>query len=118
MVNRAELIKSIAALAEEKRIEGISNINDESDRQGMRIVIDIKRDANSNVILNKLYKYSQLQSSFSVNNVALVKGRPQLLNIIDLIRNFVEHRHEVIVRRTEYDLEKALERAELLEGPH
>ena len=116
MVNRAELIKSIAALAEEKRIEGISNINDESDRQGMRIVIDIKRDANSNVILNKLYKYSQLQSSFSVNNVALVKGRPQLLNIIDLIRNFVEHRHEVIVRRTEYDLEKALERAELLEG--
>ncbi|MFC2604502.1 MAG: DNA gyrase subunit A, partial [Bacteroidota bacterium] len=116
MVNRAELIKSIAALAEEKRIEGISNINDESDRQGMRIVIDVKRDANSNVILNKLYKYSQLQSSFSVNNVALVKGRPQLLNIIDLIRNFVEHRHEVIVRRTEYDLEKALERAELLEG--
>lgn len=116
MVNRAELIKSIAALAEEKKVEGISNINDESDRQGMRIVIDVKRDANSNVILNKLYKYSQLQSSFSVNNVALVKGRPRLLNIIDLIRYFVEHRHEVVVRRTQFELEKALERAELLEG--
>lgn len=116
MVNRAELIKAIASLAEEKKVEGISNINDESDRSGLRIVIDIKRDANANVILNKLYKYSQLQSSFSVNNVALVKGRPKTLNIIDLISNFVEHRHEVVTRRTQFELDKALERAELLEG--
>ncbi|KGN76885.1 DNA gyrase subunit A [Porphyromonadaceae bacterium COT-184 OH4590] len=116
MVNRAELIKAIASLAEEKKVEGISNINDESDRSGLRIVIDIKRDANANVILNKLYKYSQLQSSFSVNNVALVKGRPKILNILDLISNFVEHRHEVVTRRTQFELDKALERAELLEG--
>lgn len=116
MVNRAELIKAIASLAEEKKVEGISNINDESDRSGLRIVIDIKRDANANVILNKLYKYSQLQSSFSVNNVALVKGRPKMLNILDLISNFVEHRHEVVTRRTQFELDKALERAELLEG--
>ena len=116
MVNRAELIKAIAALAEEKKVEGIANINDESDRQGLRIVIDIKRDGNANVILNKLYKYSQLQSSFSVNNVAWVKGRPRTLNLIDLISNFVEHRHEVVTRRTQFELDKALERAELLEG--
>lgn len=116
MVNRAELIKSIAAMVEDKRIEGISNINDESDRNGLRIVIDLKRDANANVVLNKLYKLSQLESSFSVNNVALVNGRPQTLNVLELIKYFVEHRHEVITCRTEFELEKALERAELLEG--
>ncbi len=116
MVNRAELIKAIASLAEEKKVEGISNINDESDRNGLRIVIDLKRDANANVVLNKLYKFSQLESSFSVNNVALVNGRPQTLNVLELIKYFVEHRHEVITRRTEFELEKALERAELLEG--
>ena len=116
MVNRAELIKAIAGLVEDKKVEGISNINDESDRKGLRIVIDLKRDANANVVLNKLYKYSQLQSSFSVNNVALVKGRPQTLNILKLIKYFVEHRHEVITRRTQFELDKATERAELLEG--
>ena len=116
MVNRAELIKAIAGLVEDKKVEGISNINDESDRKGLRIVIDLKRDANANVVLNKLYKYSQLQSSFSVNNVALVKGRPQTLNILELIKYFVEHRHEVITRRTQFELDKATERAELLEG--
>lgn len=115
-VNKAELIKSIAALANEKKIEGISNANDESDREGMRIVIDVKRDANANVILNKLYKMTQLQTSFSVNNVALVHGRPRLLNLKDLIQNFIEHRHEVVIRRTQYDLKKAKERAHILEG--
>ncbi len=116
MVNKAELIIKIADLIHEKRIDGISNINDESDRNGMRIVIDIKRDAVANVVLNKLYKYTALQSSFSINNIALVKGRPQLLNIKGLVSNFVEHRHDVIVRRTQYDLRKAQERAHILEG--
>lgn len=115
-VNKAELIKSIAALANEKKIDGISNANDESDREGMRIVIDVKRDANANIVLNKLYKMTQLQTSFSVNNVALVHGRPRLLNLKDLIKYFVEHRHEVVIRRTKYDLQKAKERAHILEG--
>ena len=115
-VNKAELIKSIATLANEKKIEGISNANDESDREGMRIVIDVKRDANANIVLNKLFKMTHLQTSFSVNNVALVHGRPRLLNLKDLIKNFVEHRHEVVIRRTKYDLQKAKERAHILEG--
>ncbi len=115
-INKAELIKAIADMVEEKKIEGISNINDESDRDGMRIVIDVKRDANSNVVLNKLYKYSSLQSSFSVNNIALVKGRPKLLNLKELIRYFVEHRHEVVVRRTQFELKEAEKKAHLLEG--
>lgn len=116
LVNKAELIKAIADMVEDKKIEGISNINDESDREGMRIVIDIKRDANSNVVLNKLFKYSALQSSFSVNNIALVKGRPRTLNLKDLIHYFVEHRHEVVVRRTKFELAEAEKRAHLLEG--
>ena len=116
MVNKAELIKSIAELAIEKKVEGISNVNDESDRTGMRIVIDIKRDANANVVLNKLYKYTSLQSSFSVNNIALVHGRPRLLNLKDMIHYFVEHRHEVVTRRTEFELREAEKRAHLLEG--
>ncbi|MDR0962614.1 MAG: DNA gyrase subunit A [Mediterranea sp.] len=115
-VNKAELIKYIADLSNEKKIEGISNANDESDREGMRIVIDIKRDANAGVVLNKLYKLTQLQTSFSVNNVALVHGRPRLLNLKDMIKYFVEHRHEVVIRRTQYDLRKAKERAHILEG--
>ena len=115
-VNKAELIKNIADLVEEKRIDGISNINDESDRSGMRIVIDIKRDANASVVLNKLYKMTALQSSFSVNNIALVNGRPQLLNLKQLLQAFIDHRHEVVIRRTQYDLEKAEERAHILEG--
>jgi DNA gyrase subunit A len=115
-VNKAELIKSVVALVEEKKIEGISHINDESDREGMRIVIDIKRDANSSVVLNKLFKFTALQSSFSVNNIALVHGRPRLLNLKELIRYFVEHRHEVVTRRTEFELAKAEEKAHLLEG--
>lgn len=115
-VNKAELIKNIADLVNEKRIEGISNANDESDREGMRIVIDIKRDANASVVLNKLYKMTALQTSFGVNNVALVNGRPKTLNLRDLIMYFVEHRHEVVVRRTQYDLRKAKERAHILEG--
>ncbi|WP_423127643.1 DNA gyrase subunit A [Gaoshiqia sp. Z1-71] len=116
MVNKAELIMRIAELVNEKKIEGISNINDESDREGMRIVVDIKKDEISNVVLNKLYKYTQLQTSFSVNNIALVKGRPRLLNLKDLIRYFVDHRHEVVVRRTQYELEQAEKRAHILEG--
>ncbi len=116
MVNKAELIKNIADLVTEKKIEGISNVNDESDRQGMRIVIDIKRDANANVVLNKLYKLTALQSSFNVNNIALVKGRPQMLNLKQLIEQFVEHRHDVVIRRTKFDLRKAQERAHILEG--
>ena len=116
MVNKAELIKSIADLAIDKKIEGIANVNDESDRDGMRIVIDVKRDGNANVILNKLFKLTALQSSFSINNIALVKGRPQLLNLKDLISCFVEHRHEVVTRRTQFELNKAEERAELLRG--
>ena len=115
-VNKAELIKSIANLAIEKKVEGIANANDESDREGMRIVIDVKRDANANVLLNKLYKLTQLQTSFSVNNVALVHGRPRLLTLKDMIRHFVEHRHDVVIRRTKYDLQKALDRAHILEG--
>ncbi len=115
-VNKAELIKDIATLANEKKIEGITNANDESDREGMRIVIDVKRDANASVVLNKLYKMTQLQTSFSVNNVALVHGRPRLLNLKDLIRYFVEHRHDVVIRRTNFDLRKAKERAHILEG--
>ena len=115
-VNKAELIKNIADLVEEKRLDGISNINDESDRSGMRIVIDIKRDSNASVVLNKLYKMTALQSSFSVNNIALVNGRPQLLNLKQLLQAFIDHRHEVVIRRTQYDLEKAEERAHILEG--
>ncbi len=115
-VNKAELIKTIADLVNDKKIEGISNVNDESDRDGMRIVIDIKRDANGNVVLNKLYKMTSLQTSFGVNNIALVQGRPKMLNLKDLISNFVEHRHEVVIRRTRYDLRKARERAHILEG--
>ncbi len=115
-VNKAELIKYIADLVNDKRIEGISNANDESDRDGMRIVIDVKRDANANVVLNKLYKMTSLQTSFGVNNVALVHGRPKTLNLLDLIKYFVEHRHEVVIRRTQYDLRKAKERAHILEG--
>ncbi len=116
LVNKAELIIKIAELVNEKRIEGISNINDESDRDGMRIVVDIKKDEISNVVLNKLYKFTQLQTSFSVNNIALVKGRPKLLNLKDLIRYFVEHRHDVVVRRTQYELDQAEKRAHILEG--
>ncbi|MDP4203228.1 MAG: DNA gyrase subunit A [Bacteroidota bacterium] len=116
MVNKAELIKAIADMVEDKKIEGISNINDESDREGMRIVIDIKRDANSNVVLNKLFKYSALQSSFSVNNIALVHGRPRTLSLKQLITYFVEHRHEVVVRRTQFELAEAEKRAHILEG--
>jgi DNA gyrase subunit A len=116
LVNKAELIIKIADLVNEKRIDGISNVNDESDRNGMRIVVDIKRDGMASVVLNKLYKYTQLQTSFSVNNIALVKGRPKLLNIRDLIHYFVEHRHEVVVRRTQYDLEQAEKKAHILRG--
>lgn len=115
-VNKAELVRGIADLIGEKRIEGISNISDESNRKGMRIVIDIKRDANASVVLNKLYKMTALQSSFSVNNIALVKGRPQLLNLRDLIAHFVDHRLDVVTRRSVYELRKARERAHLLEG--
>ena len=115
-VNKAELIKSIADLSNDKKIEGISNVNDETDREGMRIVIDIKRAANASVVLNKLYKMTMLQTSFGVNNVALVHGRPRLLNLKELIKYFVEHRHEVVIRRTRYDLRKAKERAHILEG--
>jgi len=115
-VNKVELIKAVVALVEDKRIEGISHINDESDRDGMRIVIDVKRDANSNVLLNKLYKMTALQTSFSVNNIALVNGRPRMLNLKDLIHYFVEHRHEVVIRRTKFELNEAEKRAHLLEG--
>ena len=115
-VNKAEMIKKTADLINDKKIEGISNIRDESDRTGMRIVYELKRDAVPNVVLNTLYKYTQLQSSFSVNNIALVKGRPQMLNVKDLIHYFVEHRHDVVVRRTQFELRKAEERAHILEG--
>ena len=115
-VNKKELIENIAALVNEKKIEGISYVNDESDRDGMRIVIDVKRDANASVVLNKLFKMTALQTSFGVNNIALVHGRPKLLNLKDLIRHFVEHRHEVVIRRTRFDLRKAKERAHILEG--
>ncbi len=116
MINKAELISRIADLINEKKIDGISNINDESDREGMRIVIDVKKDAISNVVLNTLLKHTALQSSFGVNNVALVHGRPKLLNLKDMIHHFVEHRHEVVVRRTQFELRKAEERAHILEG--
>src|SRR5690554_895014 len=115
-VNKAEMIKRTADLVNEKKIDGISNIRDESDRNGMRIVYELKRDAVPNVVLNTLYKFTQLQSSFSINNIALVKGRPELLNLKDLIYHFVEHRHDVVVRRTQYELRKAEERAHILEG--
>ena len=115
-VNKKELIENIAALVNDKKIEGISYVNDESDREGMRIVIDVKRDANASVVLNKLFKMTALQTSFGVNNIALVHGRPKLLNLKDLIRLFVEHRHEVVIRRTQFDLRKAKERAHILEG--
>jgi len=115
-VNKADMIKRTADLVNDKKIEGISNIRDESDRNGMRIVYELKRDAVPNVVLNTLYKFTQLQSSFSVNNIALVNGRPELLNLKDLIHHFVEHRHEVVVRRTQYQLRKAEERAHILEG--
>lgn len=116
LVNKAELIKSIADLVEDKKIEGIANINDESDRAGMRIVIDVKRDANAGVVLNKLYKQTAMQSSFSVNNIALVNGRPQTLNLKQLIAAFVDHRHEVVIRRTRFELAEAEKRAHILEG--
>ncbi len=116
LVNKADMIKKAADLVNEKKIDGISNIKDESDRKGMRIVFYLKKDAIPNVVLNQLYKYTQLQSSFNVNNIALVKGRPKLLNLKDLIHYFVEHRHEVVVRRTKYLLRKAEERAHILEG--
>jgi DNA gyrase subunit A len=115
-VNKANMIKHTADLVNDKKIEGISNIRDESDRNGMRVVYELKRDAVPNVVLNTLYKYTQLQSSFSVNNIALVKGRPQMLNLKDLIYHFVEHRHDVVIRRANYDLRKAEERAHILEG--
>jgi DNA gyrase subunit A len=115
-VNKAEMIRKTAELINDKKIEGISNIRDESDRKGMRVVYILKRDAIPNIVLNKLYKYTSLQSSFSVNNIALVKGRPELLNLKDMIHHFVEHRHEVVVRRTKYELRKAEERAHILEG--
>ena len=115
-VNKADMIKKTADLVNDKKIDGIANIRDESDRNGMRIVYILKRDAVPNVVLNTLYKFTQLQSSFSVNNIALVKGRPQMLNLKDMILHFVEHRHDVVVRRTQFDLRKAQERAHILEG--
>jgi len=116
LVNKADMIKKTAELVNDKKLDGISDIRDESDRKGMRIVYVLKRDAVPNVVLNKLYKYTQLQSSFSVNNIALVNGRPELLNLKDMIRHFVDHRHEVVVRRTEYELKQAEKRAHVLEG--
>jgi DNA gyrase subunit A len=115
-VNKADMIKKTADLVNDKKLEGIASIRDESDRKGMRIVYVLKRDAIPNIVLNKLYKYTALQSSFSVNNIALVNGRPELLNLKDLIHHFVDHRHNVVVRRTTYELRKAEERAHILEG--
>ena len=115
-VNKADMIKRTADMVNDKKIEGIANIRDESDRNGMRIVYILKRDATPNVVLNTLYKFTQLQSSFSVNNIALVKGRPQMLNLKDMIHYFIEHRHDVVVRRTQFELRKAEERAHILEG--
>ncbi|MCL4136387.1 UNVERIFIED_CONTAM: hypothetical protein GTU68_016167, partial [Idotea baltica] len=115
-VNKANTIEKISHLVNEKRIEGISDVNDESDRKGMRIVVDLKRDANARVVLNKLFQMTQLQSTFSINNVALVKGRPQILNLKEMILYYVEHRHEVVTRRTQYELDEALKRAHILEG--
>ncbi|NIJ45970.1 DNA gyrase subunit A [Wenyingzhuangia heitensis] len=116
LVNKAEMIKKTAELVNDKKLEGIANIRDESDRKGMRVVYILKKDAIPNIVLNKLYKYTSLQTSFSVNNIALVKGRPEMLNLKDLIHHFVEHRHEVVTRRTEFDLKKAEARAHILEG--
>ncbi len=116
MVNKAELIRKIGDLVNEKKIEGIVYVNDESDRDGMRIVITLKKDASANIVLNKLYKYTQLQSSFNVNSIALVKGRPRMLNLKQLLHYFIEHRHEVVVRRTRYELAQAEKRAHILEG--
>jgi DNA gyrase subunit A len=116
LVNKADLIKKTADLVNDKKIEGISDINDESDRNGMRIVYDLKRDAITNVVMNNLFKYTALQTSFSVNNIALVNGRPEMLNLKDMIRHFVDFRHEVVTRRTEYELRKAREKAHILEG--
>ncbi|MGY5355607.1 DNA gyrase subunit A [Wenyingzhuangia sp. IMCC45467] len=116
LVNKAEMIKKTAELVNEKKLEGIANIRDESDRKGMRVVYVLKKDAIPNIVLNKLYKYTALQTSFSVNNIALVNGRPEMLNLKDLIHHFVEHRHEVVTRRTEFDLKKAEARAHILEG--
>ena len=116
MVNRAEMIQKTADLINDKKLDGISNVNDESDREGMRVVYDLKKDAMSNVVLNSLYKYTQLQTAFSVNNIALVSGRPKTLNLKDLIRYFVDHRHDVVTRRTQYELEQAEKRAHILEG--
>lgn len=115
-VNKADMIKKTADLVNDKKIEGISDIRDESDRHGLRVVYELKRDAIPNVVLNKLFKYTALQTSFSINNIALVKGRPELLNLKDMIHYFVEHRHEVVIRRTEYELKKAEDRAHILEG--
>ena len=115
-VNKADMIKKIADLVNDKKLEGISTIRDESDRNGMRIVFVLKRDAIPNIVVNKLYKYSQLQSSFSVNTIALVKGRPQMLNLKEMIKHFVDHRHDVVVRRTKYELKKAEDRCHILEG--
>ena len=115
-MNKADLVAYIADLANQHKIEGVANVNDESGRQGMRIVVDVKRDANANVLLNKLFKMTALQSSFSVNNIALVKGRPRLLTLKECVKYFVEHRHDVTIRRTKYDLKKAQERAHILEG--
>ncbi|AFD06521.1 DNA gyrase subunit A [Solitalea canadensis] len=115
-INKAMMIERTAELVNEKKIEGISEIRDESDRQGMRIVYEVKRDANANIVLNNLYKYTALQTSFSINNIALVKGRPMMLNLKDLIHYFVEHRHEVIIRRTKFELSEAEKRAHILEG--
>ncbi|WP_273005203.1 DNA gyrase C-terminal beta-propeller domain-containing protein, partial [Leeuwenhoekiella blandensis] len=115
-VNKADMIKKTADLVNEKKIDGIASIRDESDRKGMRIVYVLKRDAIPNIVLNTLFKYTALQSSFSVNNIALVKGRPEMLNLKDMIHHFVDHRHEVVVRRTEYELKKAEDRAHILEG--
>ena len=115
-VNKAQLVENIADLVKEGKLEGISNVNDESGRQGMRIVVDVKRDANANVILNKLYKMTAMQSSFSVNCIALVKGRPRLLSLKDCVRHFVEHRHDVTIRRTKFELKKVQDRAHIIEG--
>ncbi|NMC40619.1 MAG: DNA topoisomerase 4 subunit A, partial [Bacteroidales bacterium] len=116
MVNKAEMIRKIADLINDHKLEGISYINDESDRNGMRVVIILKKDATANVVLNNLYKYSQLQTTYNVNNIALVKGRPKMLNLKELIDNYVKHRHDIILRRTRYELDQAEKRAHILEG--
>jgi DNA gyrase subunit A len=115
-VNKALMIERTAELVNDKKIEGITAIRDESNREGIRVVYEIKRDANAAIVLNNLYKYTALQTSFSVNNIALVHGRPMLLNLRDLIHHFVEHRHEVVIRRTKYELAEAEKRAHILEG--